>query len=156
MTLNNAISFPPGEPQPGEAFTASIERLPMSLNFWSRKFWSVRAKDALDVRAHVLNAVGLKRRQWCALNGPWFTVPVRIHLVYFVGDKVKTAVRNMSRKNGIDTDNLVPKHIIDALKGSIIADDTMRLVPMVINETVPIVGVGGYTEFTIEPYKRGE
>ncbi len=154
MTINAAVRFGPGEPQPGEPITFRLERLPLSLNFWTRKFWSVRADEAINTKQECLLAIGLKVRQWVAINGPWFRAPVKIELVYHVGSHKKLRTKSFRRASGIDTDNLLPKHIIDALKGVLIEDDNMHCVPRVENETVPFEGVGGFTVVTVTPYSR--
>jgi len=74
--------------------------------------------------------------------------------VYFIGEKVQTKVGIRRRHANLDVDNLVPKHIIDAMKGVLIADDNRKLVPLVSQEAVDVSGAGGYTVVTVAPYSR--
>lgn len=131
-----------------------MDLLPLSLNYWSRAFWTVRSREAASTKLAVLAALGVKIRQWSMLNGVWFKEPVSIALVYFIGEKVQTKVGIRRRHANLDVDNLVPKHIIDAMKGVLIADDNRKLVPLVSQEAVDVKGVGGYTVVTVAPYSR--
>lgn len=156
--VNHAVTFPKGEPQPGDDLVLRIERLPLSLNYWTRKFWTHRSRDAADMRGHVERAFGQKRRQWCAINGPWFTVPVEVWLTYYVPDAGPTqrTAKGHFVAGQIDTDNLVPKHIIDALKKLAFADDTASHIPRVTAE-VRRLGADekySYTRVWIFPYVR--
>lgn len=148
MIVTQAVRFGLGEPQPGEPLAFKIDMLPTSLNYWSRQFWAVRAKEAKDAKVHVFRAIGARRRMWARMNGPWFTSPVRIVLTYHVGRAKNGASRNL------DVDNLVPKHIVDAMKGVLIADDNFKHVPRIEQEIVPIDARGGYTHVLIRPYGR--
>lgn len=151
-TILPVVEFTPLEAHPGTPLRIVVDRLPLSLNFWTRKFWHVRTKDAENMRQHVVAGFGVKRVQWCRINGPWFRVPVSVHCLYHIGNKTRDAAgRFYTRK--IDTDNLVPKHIIDALKGLAFADDTARHIPRVTNEVVFVEGAGSRTIVTIAPYE---
>lgn len=151
--VNQAVRFGPNETHPGETLYLRIDRLPLSLNFWTRKFWTKRSQDAANMKMHVVHAFGVRRRQWVHLNGPWFTVPVEMWLTYCVREGGRE--RNGRFRIGeVDTDNLVPKHIIDALKGLAFADDTARHIPLVSNEVEFIADGDPYTLVTIAPYRK--
>lgn len=150
--INDAVKFRDDEPGPGEALEIEIERLPMSLNFWTRKFWTVRSRDARDTKVRILIAFGHKRRQWVHLNGPWFRVPVTVVLTYYVGEMVRDS-RGRFVQQEVDVDNLVPKHIIDALKGLAFADDGPRYVRRTVQEVVLVEGKAARTNILIVPYE---
>ena len=152
--VNPLIRFSDTESKPGQPVTFRVDLLPLSLNYWSRAFWTVRAREAADTKIVVHAALGVKLRQWVMLNGVWFKEPVSIALVYYIGEKIKTKVGIRRRHANLDVDNLVPKHIIDAMKGVLIADDNRKLVPLVSQEAVDVSGVGGYTVVTVAPYSR--
>jgi hypothetical protein len=147
-----AVQFAGTEPKPGEPITIRIDRIPLSLNFWTRKHWVVRARDGRDMKMHVNIAFGVKRRQWVALHGPWFSVPVQVHLVYYVGVLDKNGRKKSGFAARLDVDNLVPKHILDALTGLAYKDDNIDCVPMVTTEARRTDGKGGRTVITIAPY----
>lgn len=152
MRALSAISFSATEPHPGTPITFRIDLLPLSLNFWTRKYWSVRAREARDTKMHVNLALGVKRRQWASIHGPWFTVPVHVHLVYYVGTLDKNGRKKAGNAARLDVDNLVPKHILDAMKGIVFADDNIDCVPMVTTEARRADGKGGCTVITVSPY----
>jgi len=152
--INPLIRFSDTESKPGQPVTFRVDLLPLSLNYWSRAFWTVRSREAATTKNVVLAALGVKMRQWVMLNGVWFKEPVSVALVYYIGEKVQTKVGVRRRAANLDVDNLVPKHILDALKGVLIADDNRKLVPLVSQEAVDVKGVGGYTVVTVAPYSR--
>lgn len=150
----SAVRFAGSEPQPGQPITVRIDRIPLSLNYWTRKHWVVRSREAKDTKLEVNLAFGVKRRQWVSLHGPWFKCPVQIHLVYYIGRLNKAGRKKGGFAARLDVDNLVPKHIIDALKGMAFADDNIDCVPMVTTEALWTDGPGGRTVISIAPYSR--
>jgi len=147
---NSAITFSSGDPQPGEAIELQVDRVPLSLNDWTRKFWTVRAADAKDWQQSIFLAFGVRRRQWVHLNGPWFRDPVTVEIHYFVGELARNGKR--TGKHRFDLDNLVPKHIIDGLTGLLFKDDSCEHIPVLIQYAHRVSG-RSYT--VVRVYPRG-
>lgn len=153
--VNHAILFGLREQQPGEPLTIIVPKLPSSLNDWTRDHWGRRARDARDMKAAVDVAIGHRRLQWAHLNGPWFKCPVEIHCMFEIGNVGRLGKIKRGAANRIDVDGLVPKHIIDALKGTIIAEDDVDHVPLLLLEGRRVEG-RGRTIVRIAPFTRDE
>ena len=91
-----------------------VSGLPSSLNEWTRRHWKVRNRERMawsEKMALTLLAAGLRSGK------PMFSGPVRVSLTYHVKGRKK------------DTDNLVPKHLIDGMIGYVYPDDGPDFIP---------------------------
>jgi Holliday junction resolvase RusA-like endonuclease len=100
-----------------------IKALPVSLNVWSRD-WKVRHRQQQEWKLRFYNAFGMDRRQKVYLHGPWFPGAVNIGVTFHVAGKRR-----------MDLDNLVPKCLIDAMRGEVFRDDNIEVVRMLVLES---------------------